>query len=225
MSKFLFFLSLLVYSSLACKNGESMIKETVNRISSQIPEMIANLTDREECETDELQSICHKGYTYWNSVSESHYFKGIYSDYENIDSFFDVIFDSYSFSQSEIDKIKSIFFSLEFNDDVDVLGIETIFEKYNTTSGTFLSLMFEKNCQSEYEYDFLINMINSKFKLEDEVFFISTNEGNLSSEESIQRVIKEPSVLSRNQLDALILLFEIAIYENAERIINLLDMF
>lgn len=223
MFKVLFLLSLLISSSLACQGGHSMIKETVNRIAAQLPNMIAKLANRKECQTSNVHPICSKGYKYWNEVSEAHYYKGVYNDYDNLDGFFDVVFDVFPFSKSDIDALKGILFLLEFTDTIDILGLDAIFQKYRTAKGSYFNLMFEPNCKTPFEYDFLITMINTQFTVGDEVFLVDYSEGNIFSGHSGQKVVKEPGILTYDQLDALMELFEISVYSNAKKIVDLLD--
>lgn len=224
MNKVLLLLCVLISEILTCAPGKrSAIKETVSNIAAQMPTMIANLAKRQECKTEALHPICNKGYKYWNSVSEAHYYKGVYKDGENLEGFLDVVFDALPFTKSDTAAIKDILMLLEFTDLIDMFGLETLFEKYRTSTGSFFNLLFEENCNSDDELDFLITMINSQFKLGDEVFLVEYGEGNIFSGTHGQKVVKEPASLTYDQLDALMQLFEVSVYSNADRIIRLLD--
>lgn len=224
MNKFFLLLSLLISQSLCCTGGrKSMIRETLSNIDSQMDELKKQLADRKQCQTEELHPICNKGYKYWNSVSEAHYYKGVYRDADNLEGFLDVALDTLPFARSDILAIKGVLLNLEFTDFIEMFIINTIFDKYASSSGAFFNLLFEENCNTSDELDFLISSINTGFKLGDEVFLAEYSSGNIFSGTSGYEVVKEPASLTYDQLDALMQLFEISVYENSFRIVRLLD--
>lgn len=223
--KVLFLFSLLISSIFACGDGgKSMIQQTIQNISKRFPQMVADLAKRKECTTTAIKPICNQGYKYWNSVTETHFYKGVYSDEDNLRGFLDVIFDGFPFSRSDSEAIKDILMLLEFTDAIDLFGLETLFDQFSSNNkGCFFNLMFEQNCDNYGEYDFLISSINSHFDLGDDVFLVDYAEGGFFNGRSGQKVVREPAALTYDQCDALMQLFEVSVYQGADRIIRLLD--
>lgn len=224
--KVLFLLTLLISEIFACgDHGESLIKKNTEEIAKRLPTMITELgTNRKECKTEKLKPVCSKGFKYWNSVTESHYYKGVYSDEDNLRGFLDVIFEGFPFTRQDSENIKDVLMMLSFTDGIDLLGLETLFDRASIkNSGTFFNMVFEQSCENYGEYDFLISSINSQFDLEDNILLMEYSSGWFWNKKSGYEVVREPASLSYDQATALMELLELSAYENADRIVRLLD--
>ena len=222
---FLIISTFLISFVLSCDSKGSTIVRALQEIQNSLPELIEQVKNMKECQTPALKSICSKGYSYWHSLSEANYYKGIGRDKENIETFFAVLLDGLPIEKEDAKKILPYFKEMveagvEF---LKVLGLDLIYNKNATESakkGCYFSIFMESNCENKNQIDVLFTSINTGIQLGKDIFILEEGSGNFFEGSYEQKPLKENEDLSKEQYNALFKLLQISSYSNAAELIK-----
>ena len=223
---FLLISTLLISFVLSCDDHGSAILRLLKDVKNSLPDYIEQFKNMKECQTPALKKICGKGYHYWNSQSNSEFYKGLSRYKENLEPFFAVLLDGLPIEKEDAKKILPYFTKMTEAKAgfTEALGLSIIYYKNATKSakkGYYFSILMESNCENENDIDILISEIRIDIPISKDVFILEEGSGNFFEGSYEQKVIEENADLSTEQYNALFKLLIFSSYLNALETINM----
>ena len=224
---FLLISTFLISFVLSCDDNDSPILRVLRNVKNSLPDLIEQFKNMKECQTPALKTICSKGYSYWSSIGNTQFLKGLERDKKTLETMFYFLMDDLPIEKEDTKKILPYFNKMTEAKAgfTEPLGLSIIHYKNDTKSankGSFFTLFIESDCENESYINLLFTGIKTNIPIGKDVFLLEEGSGNFFEGSYEQKPLKENEDLSKEQYNALFKLLQISSYSNAAEMIKML---
>lgn len=203
---------------------QSRMKEIVRRISLQVGQVEQEILKSPKMSLKHVKKIAGRGFKYYSDVVERIYYRGIGTDPDNFNNFFDVILEGVQILKEDKDFIKSAISPIAFTAAIDFKNYDVIFDKNaKNNSGGFFTFLVEKKDPLADRFDILLLSIKNRFELAPDIFIMTKGSGNFFFSTTKQYLKKRNRSLSHEEYGFLIAYFQVAAFKNTDKLMAIVD--
>lgn len=215
-------LILFLISQSSC--AQSHMKEMVRRIASQLPQAERDLLTNPYQSQQHAKRISGNGFKYYSDSVERYYYKGVETEEESINNFFDVILDGTPMSPADKKDIKTAISPIAFTKEIDLKKYDVCFDKNaRNNSGAFFSFMVEKKDAFDDHFDLLMIDIKNKFVLAPDIFIMTKGSGNIFVSRTEQYLVERSRSISHGEFTYLLAYFQVSAFKNTDKLMEIID--